>query len=90
MKKEDRKLAHDSIISLVSGLLSEHADGIVEAHQKMDNTLGVSIRLSLKHDEGKINLITSINYATDQVKDHANDVVDFEQKILEFEKKDVA
>jgi len=50
VKKEDKELAHKRIVELVGGLLGEHVDQIVEAHQKMENSLAVNLRLTLKND----------------------------------------
>lgn len=82
MKKGDKERAAEHIVSLAKGILEEHAEKIVEAHQKMDLSLSVNIRVTLKHDEGKLNLAASLNYAKEKVSDHANDVLDFDQAEL--------
>lgn len=87
LAKQDKKLAVGTMVDLVAGLLAEHAEKVYLVHKKMDGTLAVNLRLSLKHDEGKLALNTSITYASEQVKDHASEVINFEQGELEFNKE---
>lgn len=84
--KADEVKAGEHMVELVAGLLQEHTGKIFTTHKKMENSLAVNMRLTLKDEDGKLALTSGISYATEQVKDHANDVVDFEQKVLEFEK----
>ena len=84
MKKPEQKAVGEKIVTLTSDLLQTHVASIIEAHQKMDTVLSFNIRGSLKHVDGKISVGSTITYATDQTKDHADVVIDPNQLEIKF------
>lgn len=85
MKKEDIEKATDHMVSLVGGLLGENSKQALKAYEDAEGVLAIQMRLSMKNVDGKLQLKTTLSFAESMVKDQADDIIDFDQKEMDFE-----
>jgi len=87
MDSTDKKITAEKIVTIVDGLVNNNIDGILDAYSKVDDTLAVNIRFSLKGNDEKISITSTLSYAAEKVKDHKNGTIDVRQGTFQFDKK---
>jgi len=88
MHDKDKKKIGEHVVTLVDGLISEHMDKILEAYSTTDLALPVNVRFTLKGDDEKVSITSSLSYSLEKVLDHANGTINVRQNSFEFEQEE--
>jgi len=85
MNTEDKIVTGEQVKNLMVGLINGHMDNILDSYSKSDDNLSVNLKFTLKGDDQKVSVTSTLNYAKERVKDHANATIDVRQGTLRFE-----